>query len=438
MANLFTRAGMATSTSGTGTVTLGAALGAVALNLAPYQSFAGAGVADQTIVSYLILDSNQGWEIGTGTYTASGTTLSRTPKFSSVGGAAINLSGNAQIFIVPIAADGGDLLGGAANPFRGADSPVNLQLNAANNGTKLTIAVKGNNGNDPSPTNPVLIPLRDPTLANGGPKWAAVTAALSIDTNAAGATFGTANSVPFRLWIVAFYNSGAPVLAFWQGVTGGASPTALAALDPSVRQTSTAVSGSATSAGVFYTPNGTTVSNDVFAILGYVEYASGLGTAGTYNSNPTKIQLFGPGTRKPNDVVQRTSATGNTTTSNTTTSFVNAGDSASIAPSSVVNLIKFDIRCNGIYSNDAGILGIAAVFRGGAAGGTQVGNSAIVYSTGGAIQAGCAIVGLDAPGTTSSTSYQGAIKSSTATHLAQWGSVGQTPATSILLEELFV
>jgi hypothetical protein len=139
MANLFTRAGMASSTSGTGTITLGAALGAVALNLAPYQSFAGAGVADQTVVSYLILDANGAWEIGTGTYAASGTTLSRTVKFSSNANSAISLSGNAQVFIVPIASDGGDLLGGAAHPLRGADSPVNLQLNAANNGTKLTI-----------------------------------------------------------------------------------------------------------------------------------------------------------------------------------------------------------------------------------------------------------------------------------------------------------
>jgi hypothetical protein len=435
MANLFSRAGMATSTSGTGTITLGAALGAVALNLAAYQSFAGAGVADQTVVSYLILDSNQNWEIGTGTYTAGGTTLSRTPKFSSNGGAAINLSGNAQVFIVPIATDGGDVLGGAAKPFRGADSAANLQLNASNNGTKLTVAVKGNNGSDPGPTNPVLIPFRDPTIANGGPKWAAVTSALSIDSNAAGATFGTANNVPFRLWIVAFYNGGASLLAFFQSVTGGATPTAIAPLMPDTVQTSVAVSGSATSAGVLYTPSGVGVSNDAFCILGYVEYASGLTTAGTYNSNPTRIQLFGPGMRKPNDVVQRVYVTGNTTTSNSTNAFVLAGDSASLTPTSSPNLVKIDFRCNGLYSQDASVSGIAEVVRGGV---TQVGGTAVVFSSGGAIQGACAITGLDAPQTTSSTSYQGAIKSGTNGHLVQWGSVAGSPVTSIVLEEIMV
>ena len=49
------------------------------------------------------------------------------------------------------------LLHGTSNPMLGFDMPLNLQLNASTNGTKLTIAVKGNNGSDPSTTNPVLI-----------------------------------------------------------------------------------------------------------------------------------------------------------------------------------------------------------------------------------------------------------------------------------------
>jgi hypothetical protein len=436
MANLFNRAGMSTTTSGAGTITLAAALGAVAINLAAFQSFANAGVTDGTVVEYLIVDANGAWELGTAPYTASGTTLGpRTVKFSSNANSAISLSGNAQVFIVALATDGGDLLGGTSNPLRGTDSAVNLQLNASNNGTKLTIAVKGNNGNDPSPTNPVLLPFRNTTLTSGAPKWAAVTAALSIDTNAAGATFGTANGVPFRLWIVAFYNSGAPVLAFWQSITGGPAPTAIAALVPDVVQTSVAVSATATSAGTFYTPNGLGVVNDTFCILGYVDYASGLATAGTYASNPTKIQLFGPGISKPGDVMQRVYNTGNTTTSSTSSSFSNAGDSASITPTSAANLVKVDIRCNGIYSNDAAILAIAAAFRGGVAG-TQVGNSAVSYSAANAVQAGCAIIGLDAPGLTSSVTYQGAIKASAGGHMVQWSSISGTPATSILLEEI--
>jgi hypothetical protein len=93
------RAGMSAATTGTGTVTLGSALGAVAPNLCSFQAFSSAGITDQMTVSYLILDSNGAWEVGRGTYTASGTTLTRGPTFSSNSNSAINLSGNEQIFI---------------------------------------------------------------------------------------------------------------------------------------------------------------------------------------------------------------------------------------------------------------------------------------------------------------------------------------------------
>jgi hypothetical protein len=61
-------------------------------------------VSDGDVVGYTIEDGAN-FEIGTGTYTASGTTLSRTPSESSSGGSAINLSGNARVFITAVAAD---------------------------------------------------------------------------------------------------------------------------------------------------------------------------------------------------------------------------------------------------------------------------------------------------------------------------------------------
>lgn len=97
MTVLVNRAKMTTATTGTGTITLGSAVSG-------FQTFADAGVADGNTVAYTIEDGTA-WEVGTGTYTASGTTLSRTVGESSNAGSAINLSGSAEVFLIARAAD---------------------------------------------------------------------------------------------------------------------------------------------------------------------------------------------------------------------------------------------------------------------------------------------------------------------------------------------
>jgi len=97
MVTLVNRAKMSTSTTGTGTITLGSAE-------TGYQTFADAGVADGDVVRYVIEDGND-WEIGSGTYTATGTTLSRTVDESSNSDAALNLTGSAVVFITAAAGD---------------------------------------------------------------------------------------------------------------------------------------------------------------------------------------------------------------------------------------------------------------------------------------------------------------------------------------------
>ena len=96
MPKLVNRAKMTTATTGTGTLTLGSAL-------AGYQTFANAGVANSDIVRYTIEDGSA-WEIGLGTYSSTGTTLTRGTIESSTG-TAINLSGNATVFVTAAASD---------------------------------------------------------------------------------------------------------------------------------------------------------------------------------------------------------------------------------------------------------------------------------------------------------------------------------------------
>lgn len=97
MTKLVNRAKVRTATTGTGTLTLGSVVDG-------FQSFSAAGVSNGNSVSYVIEDGSN-WEVGTGTYTTASNTLTRVITESSNSDSALNLSGNAIVFVSATAAD---------------------------------------------------------------------------------------------------------------------------------------------------------------------------------------------------------------------------------------------------------------------------------------------------------------------------------------------
>lgn len=100
MAKFFNRVKVAITSTGTGSVTCGAAL-------AGFQSLADASVANSDVVRYTIIDGNS-YESGTGTVTLSGSTysISRGPSVSSESNnSAIDVTSSANLFLTMLAQD---------------------------------------------------------------------------------------------------------------------------------------------------------------------------------------------------------------------------------------------------------------------------------------------------------------------------------------------
>ena len=118
------RAKMSTATTGTGAITLGSAV-------AGFQSFEDGGVVNGDEIRYVIEDGDN-WEIGTGVYTSVGTSLTRTVLESNNADAALNLSGNAYIFITSAADDFVQLDGDVMTGNLGLQDDVKIQVGTDN------------------------------------------------------------------------------------------------------------------------------------------------------------------------------------------------------------------------------------------------------------------------------------------------------------------
>jgi hypothetical protein len=247
---------------------------------------------------------------------------------------------------------GSQVIGPLPTPrlFRGYDVATNMSIVASVASNILTVALKdGTGAADPSPASPIYLPIRDPTAANGDLIFMTIAAATSI-VAPVGATFGAANSQPFRLWLVGFNDAGTFRLGLINCLTIG-PPTSIYPLRAFSNQggTSTLIGAGSTAAQTFYTA-GAGVAGKAFQILGYLEWLSGLATAGTYSAGPSRIQLFGPGVATPGEMVGNAVTNAPNTSGGSTTSLTMvdvANSSVTISLTSSCNVVRYDFAWMG-------------------------------------------------------------------------------------------
>lgn len=231
----------------------------------------------------------------------------------------------------------------------------NLQLNATVGTNALTIAVKTTSGADATATTPILIPFRSSTIANGAPNVAALGSSLSF-TIASGSTMGCASGVMCRLWIVAICSSGLSCTgSAGTDVVGlcafnARSGTSIAPINEAALQTGAAGTSGGSLAQTYYC-NISSVTARAVRIIGYVDVQES--SAGTWSSGPTYVQLFGPGIKKPGDVVQSGQFTTTTPTSSTSTTPTATALAGTINLTSAANVISLS-AAGTVYSPNGG------------------------------------------------------------------------------------
>lgn len=204
---------------------------------------------------------------------------------------------------------------------------ANLQINASVATNALTFAVKTAAGTDPSTTDPIYVTFRSSTLTSGAVVTRAITSALSVTVPASQA-LGTQNATPSRIWLAFIDNAGTVELAVKQNVifSGGV----IARIDPidETSLVSTTAIASAPNAATWYS---TTARTSVaMRTAGYCEFSGGQATAGTWATDPSKVQVITANVKRPGDVIQTLYTSYSTATNNATTTLIDTGLTSTI------------------------------------------------------------------------------------------------------------
>jgi hypothetical protein len=311
---------------------------------------------------------------------------------------------------------------------------MNFTISASVTSNVLTVALKTNAGADPSLNDPVYLRFRNAAAATGDYVTRAITGPLSLVISN-GSTLGIPNARAFRLWLVAFDDAGTIRLGLIQRVAGlGLLPTGIAALYDEMIASSTAEggSGAADNSGVFYT--GAAVNSKPLRILGYLEWAAGLVSAGAWASAPTKTQLMGMGIPRPGDCIKRSLFSTTTTFSTVSASYVDTGIKLALNLTDAPNLLSVFTRCtvnpnnNGAFLYVKLFMDLTVPLRG----------QTVCYA-GGAAQAGSmALNDLVCPGDVAAHTYYLLAKTSAAAGVCKAPYCDNGEDGAMTVEEIFV
>ena len=217
-------------------------------------------------------------------------------------------------------------------------------ITAAVGSDALTISVVSAAAAAPSSGAPVDVVFRNVTPATGSPTTISLTGATTL-VIPSGATMGTTNDIPFRLWIVAFNDAGTVRV----GAINCAGASSIYALGGWGITSATVIGTGADSAQIFY--GSAAVTSKAYTVLGYVTYESGLSTAGAYASVPTRAQTFGPGVALPGAALQRIGSTYATAVSSSSSTLADTGLTATLTPSSAANAVQVSVSMGQIQKH---------------------------------------------------------------------------------------
>lgn len=201
-----------------------------------------------------------------------------------------------------------------------------------------TIAIKTKAGADPSATDPVIFVFRNATLATGDYTVLSAVGPLSVVIPST-ATLGASNATAFNVWLTIFNDAGTLRLGVTNPTVRTAGATTFLQLQDNSISSSTLTPAS--TAGVLYTTGGA-VASKAMRVIGFMEYT--LAAVGTWNTAPTKTQIWAPGMPLPGqstgNVVDSYSASGSV---NNTTGMVDVTNgSAAITLSSAANGVEVE------------------------------------------------------------------------------------------------